>query len=68
MSMCDPLTPQPYRFDQWGEFFPKGHPELPVQTINYCLTSLQGAGTLIDVEETKGPYHLSPIAIPRLQV
>ena len=39
-----------------------------IQITNYCLTGLQGARTVIDVEETRESYQLNPIAIPRLQV
>ena len=39
---------------------------MPIQTENYHLTSLQGARTVIDVEETWGPYHLSPHCHPQI--
>ena len=35
-------------------------PEMLIQTTNYHLTSLQGAGTVIDIEETRDSYHLNP--------
>ena len=33
-------TPQPFRFDQWGDSLQKDTPKLPIQMINYFLTTL----------------------------
>ena len=36
-----------------------------IQTTNYCLASLQGARTIIDIEETRDSYHLNPHCHPQ---
>ena len=50
-----------------GEIHPKRtFLDMPIQTINYHLTGLWGARTIIDVEETWGSYHLSPHCHPQI--
>ena len=39
---------------------------MPIQTINYYSTSLQEAGTTIDVEEIRGYHHLSSPCHPQI--
>ena len=47
-------------------FTPKGHSwNMLIQTTNYHLTSLWGAGTIIDIEETRDTYHLNPHCHPQ---
>ena len=36
----NPLTPQPFRFNQQGDSPQMTPPEMPIQTISYCLASL----------------------------
>ena len=59
----NPLTPQLFRFDNPGDSPQKGTPEMPIQTISYCPTSLHKAGITVDVEEIRG-YHLSSPCLP----
>ena len=39
-------------------------PEMPIQTISYCLTGLREDRNAIDVKETRGYHHLSPNCHP----
>ena len=54
---------QPHNYSDLtdGEIHPKGtFPEMLIQTTNYHLTSLLGARTIIDAEETRDSYHVNP--------
>ena len=39
---------------------------MPIQTISYCLASLCGAGTAIDMEETRCNHHIIPCCHPQI--
>ena len=60
------LTPQPFRFDWQGD---SPHKDTP-RDVNsdHKLSPHQplGAKTAIDIEETRGSYHLSPLCCPQI--
>ena len=55
----NPSTPQPFRLTIWGILPKRTSLEMPIQTINYHLTSLWEARPAIDVEENRGYHYLS---------
>ena len=62
----NPLTPQPFRFDWRGDSPQKDTPR--DANSNHKLSPHQPlrVGTIIDIEETWGSYHLSPHCHPQI--
>ena len=65
-STFESVNPTTIQIQLTGRFFPNGSPEMLIQTINYHLIGLWGAGTANDIEETRGYHHLSPHCCPQI--